>query len=371
MEGFRELTDNKYFLENLNREKIVKPTEIQTRSFKYILEGENIAILSKTGTGKTLAYLLPLLEKIESEKKDIQIVIIAPTYELLLQINENIKSLTKGTDIRSSIIIGNVSIKRQIEKIKEKPHIITASAGRLIELIKAKKIKLHNVKTIVLDEIDRMVDNNNKSQTESILKSLMKSVQVVSASATVSKDSVNILKSLGFNSRTISIENRKKSSSLITHQYIVCDKRDNLKRIKDLSKTKDFKAIIFFNDSNRMVNLNEKLNYNRIESVYLHGVMKKFERENSIRKFRSSKAKVLVTSDLSARGLDFKNITHVINYTLPKDSKTYLHRTGRTGRAGKSGIALSLVDKMELKRYLKMMKELEIEPVEIRKKKSV
>lgn len=358
---FKELGLSESFLKALEIEKISSPTAIQTKMIPIVRDGGDVIGRSDTGTGKTLAYLLPILEKIK-EENNLQAVIIAPTYELIIQIQRQIESIITNTNLKinSQPILGSVGLQRQIENLKKYPQIIVASSGRLLELISRKKIKMHNVKTLVLDEADTLVDENNITQTLAIVKTTLKDRQIIAVSATVSEASKLKLNQFMNNPQIIDITDSYVSTNDISHEYFVCDKRDKIEVLRRIAKTPNFKAIVFLNKGDEIEVFTEKLKYHNLKVECLHGSWSKIEREKAIREFRSGKINILVASDVAARGLDFKDVSHIISVDIPEEPKIYLHRSGRTGRAGKKGVSIAIVTDTEVKYIKKYEKKLGI-----------
>lgn len=355
--SFDKLGLNLNLIEALKKEHILNPTEIQHKVIPLILENKDIIGQSQTGSGKTLAYLLPIFEKINTDKREMQIIVLAPTHELVIQIDNQIKLLStnSGIPVTSTTIIGEVNVKRQIEKLKEKPHIIVGSPGRILELIKLKKISAHTIKTIVIDEGDRLLDQNNLPTVKDVIKTTMKDRQLMIFSATINEAALNVGKDLMKNAEVIKIEDTQLVNPQITHMYLTAEQRDKIDVLRKLiHAAKPEKAIVFINKSEETQITTLKLQYHNIKAYGIFGNATKEERKKALEGFRSGKYNILVASDLAARGLDIKGVTHIFNLDLPEDSKEYLHRVGRTGRAGKHGTAISIVTKKEeflIKKY--------------------
>ncbi|MDD7792737.1 DEAD/DEAH box helicase [Clostridium sp. 'White wine YQ'] len=338
-------------IEALTKFKIVEATEVQERTIPIALEGRNILAQSETGTGKTLAYLIPLLQRLEKGKKEIQCIIFAPTHELIMQIHNTIGEIKRESnlDITSTPLIGSANITRQIEKLKDKPNILVASPGRALELIRKKKIPAQNIKAIVLDEVDKLLDKKNLPIIKDIFKSTQKQKQVLMFSATLNNVTLSLSEELADNIEVIRVKERNRVNEDITHNYVLVEQRkkiDYLRRFIHASRAK--KILVFINkafDANEAL---EKLKFHKVNAATIHGNIDKEERKRALESFRNGKVQVLVASDLAARGLDIKGVTQVINVDIPEDPKEYLHRVGRVGRAGEKGEAYSLVDFKEL-----------------------
>ncbi|WP_326511641.1 DEAD/DEAH box helicase [Clostridium intestinale] len=348
---FDKLNLNKDMVEALKNLKITEATEVQEKSIPLALEGKNILAQSETGTGKTLAYLLPLIEKLQKDKKEMQAIILAPTYELCMQIHNTILELKKesGVSITSTQLIGSANIARQIEKLKDKPNILVGSAGRVLELIRKKKITASTIKTIVLDEVDKLLDNKNIPLIKEIVKNTQKVDQFLMFSATINNSSLQLSKELVEDLEVIRVKGSNKVNEDITHNYIMVEERKKIEYLRKLiHAARPKRAIVFISNSFNVDQTLEKLKFHKINAATIHGEIDKDERKNALESFRKGKIQVLVASDVAARGLDIKGVTHVINLDTPRDPKNYLHRVGRVGRAGEKGEAYSLVDNRDL-----------------------
>lgn len=348
---FDKLNLNKDIVEALKNLKITETTEVQEKSIPLALEGKNILAQSETGTGKTLAYLLPLIEKLQKDKKEMQAIILAPTYELCMQIHNTILELKKESNvpITSTQLIGSANIARQIEKLKDKPNILVGSAGRVLELIRKKKITASTIKTIVLDEVDKLLDNKNIPLIKEIVKNTQKVDQFLMFSATINNSSLQLSKELVEELEVIRVKGSNKVNEDITHNYIMVEERKKVEYLRKLiHAARPKRAIVFISNSFNVDQTLEKLKFHKINAATIHGDIDKDERKKALESFRKGKIQVLVASDVAARGLDIKGVTHVINLDTPRDPKNYLHRVGRVGRAGEKGEAYSLVDNRDL-----------------------
>lgn len=363
LNSFNELGLSSYIVEGLKKGGITSPTEIQTKVIPLALQNKDIIGQSQTGSGKTLAYLLPIFEKVDISKREMQYIILAPTHELVMQIDSEIKSLSENSQVpvTSTPIIGEVNIKRQIDKLKEKPHIIVGSPGRIFELIKKKKISAHTIKTIVIDEGDRLLDENNISKVKDVIKTTLRDRQLMVFSATINQKALSISKDLMKDAQIIKIEENQVVNPNITHMYFTAEQRDKIEVLRKLvSAIKPKKSIIFMNKTEDIQIATLKLQYHHFKAYGLFGNASKEERKKAIQGFRSGKIELLIASDLAARGLDIKGVTHIFNLDLPEDSKQYLHRAGRTGRANEHGTCISIITERELSILKKCEKDFNI-----------
>lgn len=349
--SFDQLGLDKILVSALEHKGIIEPTVIQERTIPMILENRDLAGQSETGTGKTLAYLLPIFQRIDVSQRETQALILTPTHELAIQIQREIESLSKGSGlaVTSTTIIGNVNIARQIDKLKAKQHIIVGSAGRLLELIQKKKISSHTVKIIVLDEADRLLDGNNSQTVKAVIKTTLSRTQLLMFSATLPPATLQQATELLKNPAIIRVSENIMIAPNITHLYFLAEQRDKIVVLRKLVRMLNPpRAIVFINKSEEIDKMLEKLKFHGLEAVGIYGSTNKTERKKAMDDFRSGKISLLVASDLAARGLDIKGITHIFNLDLPEEPQLYLHRVGRTGRAGENGIAISIVSEKEV-----------------------
>ncbi|MBE6048750.1 MAG: DEAD/DEAH box helicase [Clostridium sp.] len=352
MKSFKELGLNEQLISGLEKQNITSPTTIQALVIPEATKNKDIIGESHTGSGKTLAFLLPLFEKIDTSKREMQALILAPTHELVMQIENEIKLLAKNSEIpvTSLGIIGDVNIDKQIKKLKDiKPHIIVGSTGRVLDLIKKKKkITAHTIKTIVIDEADNLLDNTSSAMVKDVIKTTMKDRQLMIFSATINNQTLATAKELM--KEPVIFKNEKKQSlnPNIEHLYIEVDPRDKFETLRKLiAATNPKKALVFVNKGYEINIIKEKLTFHNKSCFAIHKGISKEQRQKALESFRNGKINILVSSDISARGLDINDVTHVINLDFPKSSKEYLHRAGRTARGSHSGKTISLVSNKE------------------------
>ena len=339
-------------VKSLELQQITTPTEIQLKCIPELMTGKDIIGCSQTGTGKTLAYLLPLMMKIEVEKKSNQALILAPTHELAIQIFKEIEKLVSGSgmSITSAQCIGGANINRQMDKLKKRPHIIVGSAGRILELITANKISAE-IKTLIIDEADKMLDDNNFEILLRLIKSLVRTErQTVLFSASIGHETLKRAKAVTKDAVFIKTADKIEINENIHHFYIECDERDKILIVRKLyAAFPSNKALVFVNNDNAVSALHEKLSFHKLKISAIHGRFKKFERKTALDNFRKGAARFMISSDISARGLDVKDVDIIVNFDMPPEPLDYLHRAGRTARAGKTGQTISFVTPKELK----------------------
>ncbi|MDP4093628.1 MAG: DEAD/DEAH box helicase [Bacillota bacterium] len=366
IELFKALNMDPSLADALKKENITVPTEIQKKVIPEALKNKDLIVQSETGTGKTLAYLLPLYKKLNTSSKEMQAIILAPTHELAMQIQRQIERLSQNSEVKvtSTPVIGNVNIERQIEALKKKPNIIVGSPGRILELIKKRKITAHTVKTVILDEADRLVDDNNLDNVKAIIKSTLNERQLMMFSATISKESEAQARNIMKEPEVIKAEGNISIPSTIQHIYFKAEQRDKIEVLRKLVRIiNPPKAIVFVNEIGDTEIYTEKLKYHGFKAGCIHGSNRKLDRKRTMDEFRSGRLQLLIASDIAARGLDIEGITHVFNLNIPEQPGDYLHRVGRTGRNGNAGVAVSIVTERELAQVRKFEKALNIDIV--------
>ena len=363
--SFNELNINNSIVVGLEKQNITIPTGIQETAIPFALENKDIIAEAHTGTGKTLAFLIPIFEKINVEKREMQAIILAPTHELVVQIESQIKLLStnSGINVTSLSIMGESNIEKQIKKLKEvKPHIIVGSPGRILDLIKKKKITAHTIKTIVLDEADNLLSKNKPVIIKDIIKSTMKDRQLMFFSASINKETLNLAKTLVKDVEIIKIENKSEINPKIEHICILGSLRDRFENLRKLLAAEQPKrAIVFVNNNTDLRQINEKLQYHKVKSTAIYGNASKEERQRALDAFRRGKCNVLVSSDLSARGLDIPEVSHIISLDFPVNPDEYLHRAGRTARGNNSGVSVCLITNKDIEILQSYEKAFDIE----------
>ncbi|XQY92453.1 DEAD/DEAH box helicase [Metabacillus sp. HB246100] len=353
------LQELKPFLqENWRKAEFTDVTAIQEKAVLPILEGADVIAGSPTGTGKTLAYVLPLLHQIDETKKNAQLVILAPSRELVMQIFDEIKKWSEGSSITSAAFIGGANIKRQLEKLKKSPQVIVGTPGRIQELIKLKKLKMHHVKAMVLDEGDQLLAAEHKNTVNDIVKSSLNERQVVLFTATLNVSTESKARDLMKKDPIIvKVDREEIPVGQVDHLYLVCEQREKALMLERLAKNVRMKALAFMKDIGNLDVLAEKLEYKDVDLHVLHSDTSKEEREAALKNLRNEAQGLLLTTDVAARGLDITGLTHVIHFDLPLNIDQYIHRSGRTGRQGASGTVLSIVTEREVRELKKLTKE--------------
>lgn len=342
---------NRSLVEALKLADITVPTEIQQKVIPEAQKSSDLIFQSETGTGKTLAYLLPLFEKLDTEKKEMQALILVPTHELAIQVIRVIEMLSLNSELKASStpVIGDVNITRQVDKLRTKPHIIVGTAGRILELIQKKKISAHTIKTVIIDEADRLLDDSNIEGIKAVIKTTLKERQIMMCSASMSARTIERARLLMKEPRVIKSKNVIEVPDTIDHIYFVAEQRDKIDVLRKLVRIiNPPKAIAFFGNAEDIAEAAEKLKYHKLRADGLHGSNVKSDRKKTMDDFKSGRLQLLIASDIAARGLDIEGVTHIFNVNIPERSMEYLHRAGRTGRNGNEGVAISIVTEKEI-----------------------
>ena len=344
-----------------------KPTEIQKQTIPFILSDiRDLIALAQTGTGKTAAFSLPILDMIDDTSRKIQLLVLAPTRELALQIAKDIKNYTKYLpNIKTVAVYGGSSITDQIRNLREKPQIIVGTPGRVIDLINRKALDFSQIHWLVLDEADEMLSMGFKDDLETILSETPETKQTLLFSATMNKEVERISKNYLTNPHRISVGSINAVKKNIKHEYYVVNyrqKKEALKRLIDANPNQY--SIIFCRTKMETQDVAEFLMQNGYAADALHGDLSQAQRDTVMKKFRLKNIDILVATDVAARGLDVNSLTHVIHYSLPDDPEVFVHRSGRTGRAGKDGISMALIKPEETRKLNQIKSQTKIEIVE-------
>ena len=349
--NFEALGLSESIIKGLELQGIDTPTSVQEQSIPKIIENKNLIIQSETGSGKTLAYLLPFYARTETIAPVMQVLVVVPTHELAMQIHHQVQTLSKNAEIpiKSAVIFGDVNIKFQLQKLKEKPQIIIGTTGRLIELIQLKKITAHTIKTVVVDEADRMLDINNIERIKVIFKSVMRDTQIIMVSASMPDKAQKLAAEIVRNPEIIRMSRKLEIPENIQHKFIIVDERDKVETLRKLLNIlKPKRALAFINRTYDIDIATEKLKYHKINAACIHGRSTKEERQKALAGIATGKLQLLTATDIAARGLHIDDVEVVFSISMPEDPLDYLHRAGRTGRGKATGLSISIVTKQEL-----------------------
>ncbi len=341
--GFKDLGIDKDLVEKLGKQGIKEATEVQKHSLPAILAGKDVIVEAPTGTGKTLAFLLPIVKGVDSSKDYPQALILTPTRELAIQITEETKKLV-DEDVNILAAYGGQDVEQQIRKLKRGTHIIIATPGRLLDHLRRGSLSIRGVEYLVLDEADEMITMGFGSDLEDIINATTRKRQTMLFSATISPQVRGIgkrfMKSPGFiqiKGENITLDNIEQLG------FRLEEKEKPEKTMELIDQYNPFLMIIFCKSKDRVTKLYNILAQNKYNVGELHGDLSQNKRQQIMKKFKSADLQTLVATDVAARGIDVEGVSHVINYDLPFDSESYIHRIGRTGRIGNDGVAISFV----------------------------
>jgi ATP-dependent RNA helicase DeaD len=328
----------------------VNPTPIQELTIPAILTSDDDIIgLAQTGTGKTAGFGLPILQKLDADNKKVQAIILSPTRELCLQITKDLKSYSKYLkNIKITSVYGGANIETQIQNLKRGVEIVVGTPGRTLDLIKRRVLKIDNIRWLVLDEADEMLNMGFRDELDAILETTPNEKQTLLFSATMPKDVRRIAQNYMTNPTELSAGKKNTGADNVIHHYYVLRASDRylaLKRLADINP--NIYGIVFCRTRHETKDVANKLIQDGYNADALHGDLSQAQREQVMMRFRNKQLQLLVATDVAARGIDINDLTHVLNYNLPDDPEVYIHRSGRTGRAGKSGISISLTHSRE------------------------
>lgn len=345
---FADFGFNETILENLNDRGYRTPTPIQDQTITPILEGRDLIGLANTGTGKTAAFVLPMVERLSAASEPERVLILAPTRELAGQIDEELKAFAAGQPVTSALLIGGVPIWKQRNALRSWPQVLIATPGRLLDLIGQKELSLSDVSVFILDEMDRMLDMGFIRDIEKIIGHLPDQKQTLCFSATITKDIEKLLTDLLHDPVQVSVV-RRETAEHIRQDVIPADsKEEKIAVLKRILKAEDATRVLVFGRTKWGVQkLARQLEREGIPSEAIHGNKTQPQRERALEAFKKGEVLALVATDVAARGLDIDDVSHVINFDQPATYDDYVHRIGRTGRAGKQGHALTFVPRSE------------------------
>lgn len=363
MEQWLKLGLNEVLAAKLVEQGLNEPTEVQKQTIPLFLDGKDIAVKSQTGSGKTLAFLLPILQKINVEQKAIQAAIIAPTQELAMQILRVAELYGAPLGVKSQQLIGGAAASRQIEKLKQNPHLVVGTPGRMFELTRSKKLRLQLVKFLILDEADQIFELGNRKETEDLLFAINKYRQTAFFSATY-PEVMTRYETRWMNKEAIQrlyVTPKHQVAPTIDHYYIVTEQRHKLESVRRLLRMFEKQpALVFINDTTQIANWESKLKYEGFKVEALYGDADKQVRANTLASFKEGKLDAILSTDVTARGIDIQDLPLVIQLEPAIDADHYVHRAGRTGRMGKPGVVISLITDQEKFIMNKFRKQLKI-----------
>jgi len=321
------------------------PSPIQDQAIPHIINGADIIGLANTGTGKTAAFLLPILERQSGISLRPSVLIMAPTRELAQQIDEEFRVFSRGLNLYSTLVVGGMNIDRQIRDLRRRPHVIIGTPGRLKDLLQRRELQLKNMTTLVLDEADRMLDMGFLPDMKAIIGAMPEERQTLFFSATITPEITMLTKSFLKDPVTISVRTTETSEHVEQDVISYRDKNHKVELLVDMLAGNNYSKVLVFGETKFGVQrLSDHLDNMGIPSAAIHGNKNQSQRQRALKAFKDEKVRVLVATDVAARGLDIPNVTHVINFDTPQTYDDYIHRIGRTGRGGAKGHAHTFVD---------------------------
>lgn len=370
---FKELNLIPSILKALNEEKYEKPTPIQAKAIPLVLKHEDVLGCAQTGTGKTAAFSIPIIQLMSEDKKaggkqgKIKTLILTPTRELAIQIDENIRTYGKYTDLTNTVIFGGVNQDRQVKTLKRGVDILIATPGRLLDLIGQGFIRLSDIKYFVLDEADRMLDMGFINDIKKVLKLLPKERQSLFFSATMPKNIVELSRQILNDPKSVTVTPVSSTAETIKQYVYYTNRKEKIDLMHHILKERKIKQVLVFSRTKHGADgIVKKLAQKNVRSAAIHGNKSQNQRQKALSSFKDGEINVLVATDIAARGIDIDKLQYVINYDIPNESETYVHRIGRCGRAGEKGISISLSE-AEDNQYIKDIEKLikrEIEVIE-------
>lgn len=342
--SFADFNFHPQLAENVTRKGYVTPTPIQDQAIESIMAGKDIVGLANTGTGKTAAFVLPIIHKLMTNKKRNAVLIIAPTRELAHQVNDEFKSFAGAMKLYSVVCVGGENVHRQISELKRGVNVVIGTPGRLKDLIEQGELKLQDTDTLVLDEADQMLDMGFLPDMQFIMQAMATKKQVICFSATMTPEITRLLGGIQDNAVTISTAAKVTSEHIDQNIIEVNGKEEKIAKLLELLENPEYDRVLVFGETKHGVQrLADDLSRKGHRSEAIHGNKSQSQRQRALKSFKDDRVQVLVATDVAARGLDIPDVALVVNFDQPQTYETYIHRIGRTGRAGKGGAARTFV----------------------------
>lgn len=331
---------------NLKNKGFERPSEIQEHTLEYLIEGNDLLGIAQTGTGKTGAFLIPIVEKLIHKRIPSEALIVVPTRELALQVEDEFKSLTKGLNLKSAVFIGGTNINKDLRTARSPINVIIGTPGRLLDLSDRRALDFRKINTLVLDEFDRMLDMGFVNDVKKMISLMKNRSQTLLFSATIDKKQQYLIDEILNNPKVVKVSSGEASSDHIDQDVIRLNKgEDKFKHLCNMLNQSEFEKVLIFDEAKHRVNrLSVKLNSAGFKTDAIHGNKTQSARQNALERFKKGKVNILCATDVAARGIDVDDITHVINFQIPMTYDSYIHRIGRTGRAGKVGKAFTYIE---------------------------
>ena len=343
---FKDFPINPKLKQSIAKKGYKTPTEIQDRTIESLINGRDLLGIAQTGSGKTAAFLIPIIHHLLHNNRKPFALVVVPTRELATQVEQEFQSMSKGTKLYSACFIGGTNINRDLHNLRRSSHIVIATPGRLLDLVSRGGIDLGAFNTLVLDEFDRMLDMGFVNDVKRILKGMTRRRHTMLFSATLDPKQETLISTILHKPVTVKVTSGDTSSDHIDQDIIrIKPGEDKFQILRQMLEEDSFRKVLVFEETKHRVNrLTRKLNSAGITSVQIHGNKSQSARQKALNDFKQGKVNVLVATDVAARGIDVSDVTHVINYQVPQTMDSYIHRIGRTGRAGNRGKAFTFVD---------------------------
>ncbi|WP_413380155.1 DEAD/DEAH box helicase [Alkalihalobacillus sp. 1P02AB] len=347
--NFKRFDLKPYLIESLNEQNILMPTEIQERLIPAIYNGHDVIGQSQTGTGKTLAFLLPLLNRLDESRDEVQAIITAPTRELASQLFEELKKLIdhspETASVKAKLLVGGTDKQRAMDGLKQQPQIVVGTPGRIADLMNENALNVYTGTVLIVDEADQMLDMGFIEDVDKVASRMAAKLQMLVFSATIPEKLKPFLNKYMDNPRHVQVEPKHVTATTIEHRIVALRHRDKLSFVAELAESfNPYFAIVFTSTKEEADAVTNAMISAGLNVGRLHGGLQPRERKQVMRQVNDLKFQYLVATDLAARGIDIKGVSHIINYSLPNDLDFYIHRVGRTGRAGAEGIAYTIYD---------------------------
>ena len=342
---FVDFNFNSRLQHNIDHKGYVLPSAIQDQAIPFVLEGSDVIGLANTGTGKTAAFALPIIERLSANPELNSVIIVAPTRELAQQIDEQFRAFSYGMKLFSALVVGGSNMDRQIRQLKRGPHVIIGTPGRLRDLMKRKVLSLKHIRTVVLDEADRMLDMGFIGDITAIVEETPAERQTLFFSATITPQIEKLVAGFLRDPKTVSVRTADTSESVDQDVIESSSKEHKLETLVNMLSEQEFEKVLVFGETKFGVQrLSDHLDGCGVPSTAIHGNKSQSQRQRALKAFKDDKVRVLVATDVAARGLDIPNVSHVINFDQPHTYEDYVHRIGRTGRGGATGKALTFIE---------------------------
>lgn len=350
MDHFKDLSLIEPLLKNLESLGHLNPTPIQAEAIPFILDGHDLLGISQTGTGKTAAFCLPILQKlkINPEERGLRALVLAPTRELASQIQASFESYGKDLGLRTLAMYGGVGQTAQVKALRDGVDILIATPGRLLDLMNQGHVRLGKIELLVLDEADRMLDMGFIDDLYAIVQALPRTRQTMFFSATMPRPVMDLSRKILSQPKRVEVTQNSSTVQQVKQSVIFCKREDKFQLLRKILKKEERELVIVFTKTkNSADKVKEYLRFHSMASIAFHGDKSQEERERALMNFTNKSIKILIATDIAARGIDVDGVSHVINFELPMEAESYVHRIGRTARAGKDGVAITFCDNSE------------------------